>query len=190
MKTSIQSLLATGLMALVLSTSTVYAYEAPTTKAVSAKTADLAAIQKIYVKGNVSVTLVQAPKSKTYFSRENSEDVTVKKVGNSLYIDSKNNINAAKITVYVDQIYRIDASENAFVDTKDVLNLKNLQIFLKDNAIAEIDSKTESLYTIVKDGAELKLKGHAAFYTMSMDKYAKVTLDKFSSTKTDVKNAG
>lgn len=189
MKTSIQSLFATGLIALAFSTSAVYANDALTTKIVNAKSVDITAIQKVYVSGNVDVTLVQAPKSKTLFTKENNADVYVKTVGNALYIDAKNNTETAKITVYIDDIYRISAAGNAIIETQGVLTLKNLQVFLKDKAVAEINSKTESLYTVVDGEAELKLKGFSNAHAMVMDKLAKVTLEKFDAVKTDVSNS-
>lgn len=190
MKTSIKSLFATGLIALAFSTSAVYANDALTTKIVSAKSVDITTIQKVYVSGNVEVTLVQAPKSKTLFTKENNADVYVKTVGNALYIDAKNNnTETAKITVYIDDIYRISAAGNAIIETQGVLKLKNLQVFLKDKAVAEINSKTESLYTVVDGEAELKLKGFSNAHAMVMDKLAKVTLEKFDAVKTDVSNS-
>lgn len=188
MKTSIKTLFATGLIALAISTSTVYA-NGSSPKMISADAVEIASIQKIIVTGNVYVNIVQAPKSKVLYQNENNAEVIVKKTSNSLTIDGSNSTNTAEITVYVDNIYRIDASGSAMVQTKGDFNVKNLQVFVKDHAKVEVNAQTESLYTVIKDSAELKLQGHADSHVLTMDKLSKVTLENFSATKTEKNNA-
>ncbi len=185
MKTSIKTLVATSLMALAISTSTVYAHTSvnPTVLASDVK---VGSIKKLVISGNVEVTISQAPNSKVLFTNEGSADVSVKKVGNSLYVSAKTYAQGAKITIFVDDIYRIEASGNAVVQTKDVLKLTYLQVFLKDNAKVELNSKTASLYTVIANTSELTLKGATDFYTIQMDRSSKITLDKFVSKKTDM----
>lgn len=190
MKTSIKTLFATGLIALAISTSTVYANaNGPAPKMISAGAVDIASIQKIIVTGNVYVNIVQAPKSKVLYENENNADVIVKKTLNSIVINGNNTNKTAEITVYVDNIYRIDASGNAMVQTKGAFNLKNLQVFVKDRAVVEVNAQTESLYTVVKDRAELKLKGHSDSHVLTMDKLSKITLENFTAYKTEKINS-
>ena len=177
MKTLIKSLFATGLIALVMLTSVAYA-----------NVADISSIQKIIVTGNVQVTIVQSPKSKILYENENDVNVLVKKTNNSLTIDGSNSINTAEITIYVDNIYRIEASGNAIVQTKGTFNLKDLQIFVKDRAKVDVNAQIESLYTAIKNSAELKLQGHANFHVLTMDKLSKITLENFSAIKTEKNN--
>jgi len=186
MKTSIKTIFAAGLMALALSSSTVYANgpEAPQTS--SASTISIASIKKLVITGNVEVTISQQPKSKRICTNEGNTDVLVKKVGNALYISSKNDTQGAKVTVYVDDIYRIEASENAVVQTAGILNLKYLQVFLKDNASLDLNAKTESLYTVMKNTSALNLKGATDFHIITMEKLSRITLDKFAAKKTDM----
>ncbi|MES2653588.1 MAG: DUF2807 domain-containing protein [Bacteroidota bacterium] len=188
MKTSIKTLFATGLIALAISTSTVYA-NGSSPRAVSATAVDIASIQKIIVTGNVYVNIVQAPKSKVLYQNENNADVIVKKTNNSITIDGTNSTNTAEITIYVDNIYRIDASGNSMVQTKGAFSVKNLQVFVRDHAKVEVNAKTESLYTVIKDSAELKLQGHSDSHVLTMDKLSKVTLENFSATKTEKNNS-
>ncbi len=188
MKTSIKTLFATGLIALAISTSTVYA-NGSSPKMISADAVEIASIQKIIVTGNVYVNIVQAPKSKVLYQNENNAEVIVKKTSNSLTIDGTNSTNTAEITIYVDNIYRIDASGNAMVQTKGAFNVKNLQVFVKDHAKVDVNAQTESLYTVIKDTAELKLQGHSDSHVLTMDKLSKVTLENFSATKTEKNNA-
>lgn len=188
MKTSIKTLFATGLIALAISTSTVYA-NGSSPKVISAADVEIASIQKIIVTGNVYVNIVQAPKSKVLYQNENNAEVIVKKTNNSITIDGTNSTSTAEITVYVDNIYRIDASGNAMVQTKGAFNVKNLQVFVKDHAKVEVNAKTESLYTVIKDSSELKLQGHSDSHVLTMDKLSKITLENFSATKTEKNNS-
>jgi hypothetical protein len=189
MRTSIKSIAITGLLTLAVSFSNVYANGGSAPKSVSALQVDITSIKKIIVSGNVSVNIVQAPKSKVLYQNENSAVVSVKKVNNSLIINGNNTSNTAEITVFVDDIYRIDASGNAMVNTKGSLELKNLQVFVKDNAKVEVNAKTESLYTVIHDNGELKLQGHTDTHLLTMDKLSKVTLANFSATKTEKNNS-
>ena len=156
MKTQIKTLFATGLIAVAMSTSTVYANVS--TAKIPSSAVNITAIQKIIVTGNVNVTIVQAPKSKVLYQKENNADVTVKKNNNSITIDGGNASTAAEVTIYVDDIYRIDASGNAMVQTKGDFAVRNLQVFVKDHAKVEVNAQTESLYTVIKDTAELRLQ--------------------------------
>lgn len=191
MKTSIKTLFATNLIALTISTSSVYATDKinpAKEKSVSASSVKISSINKLNVTGNIEVTIVQNAKSKTLFTNEGGEQVTVKKAGNSLYINSNDNSTAGKITVYIDDIYRIEASENAYVVTEKALNLKNLQVFLKDNANVNLNTKTGALFTKINGNSTLSLKGSTDSYTIEMDKSARISLDKFESSKTDMQS--
>jgi hypothetical protein len=171
MKTSIKTLFATGLIALALSSSTVYANNvAEPLKKEAASAINVAAIKRLVITGNVEVTISQQPKSRVLYSNEGTADVTVKKIGNALYVSSKNDSQPGKITVYVDDIYRIEASDNAVVLTKGILNVQYLQVFLKDKAYLDLNAKTESLYTVMKSTSELILKGATEAHTISMDR--------------------
>ncbi len=191
MKTTIKTLFATSLIALVISNSTVYAAEKinpAKEKSVPATAFNISSINKINVSGNIEVTLVQNAKSNTLFTNEGNEYVSVKKVGNSLIINSKNSNRAAKITVYLDEIYRIEASDNASIVTENQLNLKYLQVFLKDNANVNLNTKTEALLTKLNGNSALSLKGSTDLYTIEMDKSATISLDHFKSGKTEMQS--
>jgi hypothetical protein len=76
MKTSIKSLFATSLIALTISTSTVYAADrnkSTKEKSVAATAVNISSINKINVSGNVEVTLVQNANSKTLQMKEMSK---------------------------------------------------------------------------------------------------------------------
>lgn len=187
MKTSIKTLIATGIIALAVSSSTVYAATGSTNPIYhSAKAIPVVAIKKLTISGNIEVTISQQPKSKAFYHNEGTAEVIFKKVGNQLIISPKNDNETAKITVFIDDIYRIEASGNAVIRTKEEITLKYLQVFLKDNAYLDLDAKTESLYTVMQNTSTLQLKGATDFHTISMDRLARVTLDRFTAKKTDM----
>jgi hypothetical protein len=185
MKTSIKTLFATGLMALALSSSTVYANGPEAPKTISASQINIATVKRLVISGNVEVTISQKPKAKKISVNTGDVDVMVKKVGNALYISSNEAVRG-KMTVYIDDIYRIEASGEAMVKTEDVLNLKYLQVFLAGNASLDLNAKTESLYTVMKNTSALTLAGATDFHIITMEKLSRITLDKFASKKTDM----
>ncbi|MDQ7949288.1 MAG: DUF2807 domain-containing protein [Pedobacter sp.] len=172
-------------MAFVLTSATVYANGPEAPKQIKASAVHISSIKKLVISGNVEVTISQQPKAKALFTNEGGADVSVKKVGNTLVIDSKGD-SQGKVTVYVDDIYRIDASGNAVVQTEGALNLKYLQVFLAGNAAMDLNAKTESLYTVMKNTAALTLKGTTDFHIITMEKLARITLDRFTAKKTDM----
>lgn len=183
MKTSIKTLFATGLIALATSTSAVYANTTVTGTTISASAVKISSVKKLIVSGNAEVTISQNANSKVLYTNEGNGNVTVKKVGDVLYVTSKNN---AKITIYVDDIYRVDASENAVVNNESTLSLKYLQVFLKDFASVDLNAKTENLYTSIKNKANLTLSGDTEIYKIDMDKTSRIALDQFKSKNTDM----
>ncbi|WP_316785312.1 GIN domain-containing protein [Pedobacter frigiditerrae] len=193
MKTSIKTIIATGFIALAITSSTVYANNnvdpivTINETTVSASAVKISSINKLNVSGNVEVTIIQNSKSKVLYTNEGNDDVSVKKVGSSLYVSSKNG-QAGKITIYVDDIYRIEASGDAYVAANSQLNLKYLQVFVSDKANVKLNANTESLYTTVKGASKLALKGNTDLYTVDMDKSSRISLDRFKSKKTEMKS--
>jgi len=183
MKTSIKTLIATSLTAIVLSTAvfstTVLAAVNPL--AISA----VKTFKKISVSGNVEVTLIQRTATGVAYTDENVGTAKIMQEGDILRITATHG-STAKIIVYVDDIYRIEASGNAVVKTEGKLTSKYLQIFLKGNAHAEINTTTEGLYTVIQDDADLKLSGSTDNHTLVMGNTQKLTIEKFAALKTNI----
>ncbi|RZK53466.1 MAG: hypothetical protein EOO87_12855 [Pedobacter sp.] len=180
MKTSIKTLFATGLIALATTTSAVYANTNNTS--ISASAVKISSVKKLVISGNVEVTISQDANAKALYANEGNENVLVTKLGGTIYVNSKNN---AKITLYVDDIYRIEASENAIVKNESVLSLTYLQVFLKGNARAELNTTTEDLFTSIKNKSNLTLSGNTEKYKIEMDNSSRIALDQFKSKNTD-----
>ncbi|WP_157255446.1 GIN domain-containing protein [Pedobacter sp. Leaf216] len=184
MKTSITTLTKSLLAAVVLSASifstSVSAEEKQPVKISAPKNFD-----KVMVSGNVEVTLVQNGREGVSYNDDNNGKVKVIQDGSTLKITSADD-SPAKITINVKNIYRIQASDDAVVKTDGKLDVKYLQVFLKGNAAAKINSNTESLYTVMEERADLKLTGKTANHIVVMGNTPKLNLDKFAALKTEM----
>ncbi|WP_113654592.1 GIN domain-containing protein [Pedobacter namyangjuensis] len=184
MKTSIKTLFATGLIALATSLSTVYANDIiKSENTISASSVNIASIKKLIIKGNVEVTISQDRNSNVLYTNEGSQNVLVKKLGNTIFVSSTDN---AKITLFIDDIYRLEVADDAVVNSKNTLSLKYLQVFLADNAKLGLNAKTEDLYTNIKNNANLSLSGKTGKYKISMDKSCKFEVSRFNSKSTEM----
>ncbi|MGN7985924.1 GIN domain-containing protein [Pedobacter sp. 22226] len=184
MKTSIKTLIATSLTAIVLS-SAVFTTSVSATEKEPVKISKIAAFKRISVKGNVELTIVQRNVAGVSYTDDNTGTAKIMQDGDNLKITSTS-IEKTKLTVYVSDIYRIEASENAIVKTEGKLSTKYLQIFLKGNAHAEINTNTEGLYTVIADEADLKLSGSTDNHTLVMGNSQKLTIDRFAALKTNI----
>lgn len=184
MKTSIKTLIASSLTAIVLSTAVLSA-NASAIEKLPVKESSIGQIRRVCIKGNVEVKIVQAYKQSVSYADDNTGNAKIIQDGDQLKITSADN-NLVKLVVYVNQIYRIEAAENAIVKTEGKLKTQFLQIFLKGNAHADIHTNTEGLYTVINDNADLKLSGSTDQHTLVMGKFQKLTMDKFAALKTNI----
>jgi len=148
MKTSIKTLIASSLTAIVLSTAmftTSVSAADKIKKTVSAPTS----FKRVSVKGNVEIVLVQRSTEGVAYAEDNAGKVSITQEGDILRINSTDK-NYTKLIVYVNNIFRIEASENAVVKTEGKITTKYLQVFLKGNAHADLYTSTEGLYTVIK----------------------------------------
>ncbi|MNQ75024.1 hypothetical protein D3C85_897990 [compost metagenome] len=184
MKTSIKTLIATSLTAIVLS-STLFTTTVSATEKEPEKNIKISDFKRISVKGNVELTIIQKGTIGIAYNDDNYGTAKVVQDGDALRITSTSP-EKAKLTVVVNDIYRIEASENAVVKTDGKLSTKYLQIFLKGNAHADINTSSEGLYTVIADDADLKLSGSTDNHTLVMGKSQKLTIDRFAALKTNI----
>ena len=188
MKTSIKTLIATSLTTIVL-TSAIFATSAMAAeKRLETASAPAAPFKKVVVKGNVEVTLIQRQTEGVTYADENTGKAKITQEGNVLRITSVDK-EVTRLVVYVNDIYRIEASENAIVKTSGKIKSKYLQIFLSGNAQADINSATEGLYTVISDNSDLKLSGSTDKHTLVMGKTPKLTIDRFAALKTNISSS-
>lgn len=189
MKQKTTSLFAIGILALAIGTSSVNAKDAvnPITTTYKYKTSEQQeAPKKLIISGNVEVTLVQDYESKKLYTTEGTAKARVYSTDDAIYVSTKKNSETAKITLYVSNIYRVDVSGNAVVNTKNTLNAQHLQIILQDDAKADISSKTESLYTKLSNETALKLNGSTQLLAISTNELASLNTKNFKAVKTEV----
>ncbi|RZK21245.1 MAG: hypothetical protein EOO86_01665 [Pedobacter sp.] len=184
MKTSIKTLIASSLTAIVLSTA-VFSTGISAAETTPVKISTVGNIKRVSVKGNVEVTLIQRSTPGVNYTEDNIGIVKIMQDGDNLKISSADK-GLTKVIVYVNDIFRIEAADNAIVKTEGKLTTKYLQIFLKGNAHADINTSTEGLYTVIKDNADLKLSGSTDYHTLVMGKTQKLTIDKFAALKTNI----
>lgn len=184
MKTSIKTLIATSLTAIVLS-SAVFTTSVSATEKEPVTVAKIKAFKRISVNGNVELTIIQNNNPGVSYTDDNNGTAKILQDGDNLKITSTST-EKTKLVVYVDDLYRIEALENAVVKTEGKLRTKYLQIFLKGNAHAEINTSTEGLYTVIADNADLKLSGSTDNHTLVMGNSQKLTIDRFAALKTNI----
>lgn len=184
MKTSIKTLIATSLTAIVLS-SAVFTTSVSATEKEPVTIAKIKAFKRISVSGNVELTIIQNNNPSVSYTDDNNGTAKIIQDGDNLKITSTS-IERTKLIIFVNDIYRIEALENAVVKTEGKLRTKYLQIFLKGNAHAEINTSTEGLYTVIADNADLKLSGSTDNHTLVMGNSQKLTIDRFAALKTNI----
>lgn len=141
-------------------------------------------IKKVVVRGNLKVVIVQSKSEKVTIDENDQSDVRISQVGNTLTLASSVN-RPVTLTVYVKDIFRIDAADKAIVNTSGSFNVKYLQVFLKDNATARVNANTESLYTLIDGKANLELLGKSEQHIMQTKGLASLNTEKFAALVTE-----
>jgi len=184
MKSLTKTLFAVALTAVVLTSS------AMTTFAAEPLATELAApsiksFNKIWVSGNVKIVLTQGEKQSIIgTSNYDSTKTSVLSKGQTLYINSMES-SQVTLNITVNDLQTVEAYGQSVVVTSNNFNVKNLQLFLNQSATAKIKTTVESLYTVVKDNAVLKLNGTAVKSTMVASNAKNVKLGDFASLSSE-----
>lgn len=187
MKTSIKTLFATALTLVVLSTSAFAATDVKNNNVTVL--IQIKNITKIEVKGNVEVTLVQAPvESVKVYDSYYAKNALVQQQDGVLRISSFQKETLA-VVVYVRDLSAIEASDNTQIKTYGKINFLSLDVKLNGNAIADINASTVSLTSAVKDNASLKLAGSTTDYYAVLSANAKLNMGCFVADNSSVKSA-
>lgn len=184
MKTLAKTLFASALTAIFLASTAITTYASDIDQKVVESVAP-ATFNKVKVSGNVKVVLIQGKKERIEIINGdyNQDKTSIKRLGHTLIINSTED---SPITVFVSvsDLQRIDASGSVVVKTEGNFDVKYLQVFLKDEAIAVVKANAESMYTFIKDNADLKLSGTTADYTSVKDRISKLDTDRLVALKT------
>lgn len=184
MKTLFNTVLKSGSLAIILLAS-VFTLSASAATVTLEKSPSNPDIKKVIVKGNTLVKLVHSQTESVAMDQLDLDKVTVKQIGNTLTISSTTT-SPVLVFVYVKDIYRIDAADQANVSTSGKFEMANLQIMLKDEATARIKADTKSLYTVISDRAELKLIGNTDKHISKITGWAKIDTAKFAAVDSEV----
>ena len=189
MKTQIKTIIATSFAALVL-TAASFSANANVTHPAKAKNNITSAKQvktfkRVSIMGNVEATFVQSNKEGISYADNSEGDAKVIQDGDLITISSTEK-GMAKVIVYVKDIYRIQGCENAVIKTNGKLDVNYLQVFLKGNAEAYINTMSSGLYTMLHDNATLTLSGATDAHTLARGKNSTLTMDHFSAKSTDL----
>ncbi|WP_316820985.1 GIN domain-containing protein [Pedobacter gandavensis] len=178
MKTSIKTLFASALTAIVLTSSaftTIAKEKSPASINATVK------FNKVVVTGNANVILVQGnTEGINSYNEVQNGNTSVKQMGYTLYINSTDK---STIYVHVKDLQRIDAAETATVKTRGNFNLAVLQIFLKDNAKAKVTANVGSLYTEISGQSDLKLSGSSTEHHLVKNDVSKLNQTDFVIAK-------
>lgn len=184
MKNLTKTLFATVIAALVLTASVVPTFAADPAPKLTLSSASKT--NRIWVSGNVKIVLTQGPEqSIVAVDNYDSSKTSVVSNGKTLYINS---METAPVTLNITlkDLERIEAYGNAEVVTTNNFDVKYLQLFLNHSANAKIKTTTESLYTVVKDDAALKLKGSADQSTLVSNSSKNIKLGDFESLRSEL----
>jgi hypothetical protein len=135
------------------------------------------------VKGNTVVYLIQSEREHVTIEQGDLNDVSIKQIGNTLIISSDKK-EAAIVTVYFKDIYRVDASNMSTVISVGKLNIDYLQVLLKDNATARIKADTKSLYTVTDGRSKLELIGSTQEHILQTNENSKLKFKNFLAQST------
>jgi len=184
MKTLAKTLFAAALTAVLFTSSAMTTFAAePIVSAVT--TPSVGSFNKIWVSGNVKIVLTQGDKPSVIGT--NNYDATKTSVlskGQTLYINSMES-GQVTLNITVKDLQRVEAYGQSLVVTSNNFDVKNLQLFLNQNATAKIKTTAGSLYTVVKDNAVLKLNGTAETSTVVASNRRNVKLNDFASLKSE-----
>ncbi|MBC7417114.1 MAG: DUF2807 domain-containing protein [Pedobacter sp.] len=184
MKTQIKNLTAVFFPALLLSCIFLSASANPI-KNVLVKTTLLKSFRKITVTGNVQVTVIQIGKEGIAYADDSYGTAKVTQQGDLLTISPADN-SMAKVILYVKDIYRITGNDEALIRTEGLLKTTYLQVFLKGNAKADINTSTAGICTVLTDNAMLSLSGGTENHSFAKSENSTLKLKSFAALKTEI----
>lgn len=186
MKTAIKTLFAIALTT-VLSTTVASSVKAADNNTITVLS-EVKKVNKISVSGNVEVILVQSPnESVKVYDNYYAKNALVQQQDGELRISSFNK-ETLTVVVYVSNLSSISASDNAKVSTYGKFNALSLDVNLKDNAVANLNTNTINLNSNLNGQANLTLAGSTSTYNATMGSVAKVNLDQFAAENTNIQS--
>ncbi len=181
MKTLIKNAVRTSMAAFVIASSSLAA-NAQSVNLIDRISSPLETFRRISTTGNVEVTLIQSEKEGIYYAENSFGKAKVVQFGDLITISPADQL-PAKIILYVKDIYRISAEDNAVVNTSGKLKAAYLQVFLKGNATANLNTRTTGIYTVLEDKSTLALRGITEEQSFATGLNSKLNITGFATLK-------
>lgn len=182
MKNLAKTLFAAALTAVVFTSSAMTTFAAEPI-ATENKKAALPGFDRIWVSGNVKIILTKGSANSVVGNDDfDAQKTSVMSNGKTLFVNSTES-QQVTLNVTVKDLERIEAYGQSVVVTSNNFDVKNLQLFLSQNATAKIKTTAESIYTVVKEDAVLKLNGTAKHSTMVANNMKNVNVVNFASQR-------
>lgn len=178
MKTLFKNVIKTAFVALILTIFCLPANAQLDNNKIS-KNTSLKTFRRISVSGNVEVTVVQSANEGITYAESSVGKVKVMQLGDLIMIKPAAK-QIAKVILYVKDIYRIIGEDQAVINTEGELKTVYLQVFLKGKAIANLNSTSSCIYTILEDDSELDLDGSTAEQFFEKSKNSKLKMSSFA----------
>lgn len=184
MKTLTKTLFAAALTAVILSSSAITAFASEPVVSTTA-TAQLSTVNRIWVSGNVKLVLTQGDQQGiTETDNYDATKTTISSNGKTLFINS-GETNQVLIKITLKDLERVEAYGQSVVVTSNNFDVKNLQLFISQGAIAKIKTTAKSIYTVVKEEAVVKLNGTAVHSTLIASNMKNVKMANFACMKSE-----
>ncbi|MEJ5993409.1 DUF2807 domain-containing protein [Pedobacter sp. Du54] len=187
MTTSIKNLITATLTFVVLTSTTIVAKADNNNNTVTVLS-DVKKVNKVTVSGNVEVILVQSEdESVKVYDNYYAKNALVQQKNGELRISSYEK-EKLTVVVYVTNLSAITASDNASVRTHGAFSALDLEVNLKDNATANLNTKTISLSSDVKDNSSLNLTGSTIDYFSVVNSLSKVNMNTFVAENSNIRS--
>ena len=186
MKTSIKNLFAAILTVAISASATTFvnAKEAKKVTVVS----EVKNFSKLNVSGNVEVILVQSQnQSVQVYDNYYAKNALVQAKNGELRISS---FDKEKLTVvvYASQLSEITASDNATIKTSGKFNALSLEVNLKNQSKATLNTNTVDLFVKINGEATLNLSGSTTDYNAIIGSVASLNMDKFAAENSSIQS--
>ncbi len=143
---------------------------------------------KLNVSGNVEVILVQsANPSVQVYDNYYAKNALVQEKDGELRISSFDK-ETLTVVVYASQLNEITASDKAVVKTSGKFNALSLEVNLKDQAKATLNTNTVDLFAKVNDKASLNLSGSTTDYNAVIGSLASLSSEKFTAENSSIQS--
>lgn len=143
---------------------------------------------KLNVSGNVEVILVQsANPSVQVYDNYYAKNALVQEKDGELRISSFDK-ETLTVVVYASQLNEITASDKAVVKTNGKFSALSLEVNLKDQAKATLNTNTVDLFAKVNDKASLNLSGSTTDYNAVIGSLASLSSEKFTAENSSIQS--